>query len=212
MTTQCTEPGCSGTVQDGYCVECGMPPSSAPAPGTTSGDGAVPGGGGAPSAAPDRCAQPGCGGTIADGYCLTCGEPPAAAPTGPGTTGTSPTAGSVSASTGMSGGSLRTGGTRGSSGRSARRGMLGAGLVEVPRVPYRDPSAAVMRDPRVPEKRRRCSNCEEPVGRTREGKPGRTEGFCPKCGTAFSYTPKLGPGDLVAGQYEVLGCLAHGGL
>jgi serine/threonine-protein kinase PknG len=39
-----------------------------------------------------------------------------------------------------------------------------------------------------------------------------TEGFCPNCGTRFSFSPKLGPGELVAGQYEVLGCLAHGGL
>jgi serine/threonine-protein kinase PknG len=39
-----------------------------------------------------------------------------------------------------------------------------------------------------------------------------TEGFCPNCGTRFSFTPKLTPGELVAGQYEVLGCLAHGGL
>ena len=42
--------------------------------------------------------------------------------------------------------------------------------------------------------------------------PGRTEGFCPKCGKPFSFTPKLQPGDLVGGQYEVAGCLAHGGL
>jgi serine/threonine-protein kinase PknG len=39
-----------------------------------------------------------------------------------------------------------------------------------------------------------------------------TEGFCRNCGTRFSFSPKLEPGDLVAGQYEVLGCLAFGGL
>lgn len=90
--------------------------------------------------------------------------------------------------------------------------MLGAGLVEVPPVPYRDPASAIMTDPRVPEHRRHCSACGEPVGRSRNGRPGRTEGFCSKCGAAYSYSPKLGPGDLVGGQYEVLGCLAHGGL
>ena len=42
--------------------------------------------------------------------------------------------------------------------------------------------------------------------------PGRTEGFCAKCRNPFSFTPKLQPGDLVANQYEVAGCLAHGGL
>ncbi|WP_420830923.1 tetratricopeptide repeat protein [Actinomadura graeca] len=90
--------------------------------------------------------------------------------------------------------------------------MLGAGLVEVPRVPYRDPSTAVMRDPQVAEGKRFCSSCGEPVGRSRGDRPGRTEGYCPKCRAAFSFTPKLGPGDLVGGQYGVLGCLAHGGL
>jgi serine/threonine-protein kinase PknG len=90
--------------------------------------------------------------------------------------------------------------------------MLGAGLVEVPRVPYRDPSSAVLADPQVAEHKRFCSNCGEEVGRSREGRPGRTEGFCPKCRTRFSFTPKLAPGEVVGGQYEVLGCIAHGGL
>ncbi|WP_456119810.1 tetratricopeptide repeat protein [Thermomonospora echinospora] len=90
--------------------------------------------------------------------------------------------------------------------------MLGAGLVEVPSVPYRDPATAIMRNPEVPEHRRFCSVDGEPVGRGRDGRPGRTEGYCRKCGHAFSFTPKLQPGELVGGQYEVLGCLAHGGL
>jgi serine/threonine-protein kinase PknG len=108
--------------------------------------------------------------------------------------------------------SSRTRGTRGSgsSGRS-RRGNLGAGLVEVAPVPYKDPMTAIMVNPQVPENKRYCSNCSEPVGRGRDGQPGRTEGFCRKCRTGFSFDPKLKGGDLV-GQYEVLGCLAHGGL
>ncbi|GAA1996090.1 serine/threonine-protein kinase [Catenulispora subtropica] len=68
-----------------------------------------------------------------------------------------------------------------------------------------------MVDPQVPENKRYCSNCGEPVGRGRDGNPGRTEGFCRKCRTAFSFEPKLRAGDRV-GQYEVLGCIAHGGL
>jgi serine/threonine-protein kinase PknG len=79
-------------------------------------------------------------------------------------------------------------------------------------VPYRDPASAVLADPRVPENRRYCANCEQPVGRGRDGRPGMTEGFCRNCGTRFSFSPKLEPGDLVAAQYEVLGCLAFGGL
>jgi serine/threonine-protein kinase PknG len=84
--------------------------------------------------------------------------------------------------------------------------------VEIPPVPYRDPASAILADPQVPESRRFCASCEQPVGRGRDGRPGLTEGFCRNCGTRFSFSPKLEPGDLVAGQYEVLGCLAFGGL
>ncbi|WP_460856862.1 serine/threonine-protein kinase [Nocardiopsis coralliicola] len=90
--------------------------------------------------------------------------------------------------------------------------MLGIGLVRIPPVPARDPASAVLADPVVAEKNRFCGHCQEPVGRTRDGRPGRTEGYCRHCGTEFSFVPKLNPGDIVAGQYEVLGCLAHGGL
>jgi len=90
--------------------------------------------------------------------------------------------------------------------------MLGAGLVEVPPVPYRDPAQAIMAAPEVPEHKRFCSRCGEPVGRGQDGRPGRSDGFCRTCGTGFSFTPKLAAGDVVAAQYEVLGCLAHGGL
>ena len=62
------------------------------------------------------------------------------------------------------------------------------------------------------EDKRFCSSCGAPVGRSRDGQPGRTEGFCPRCRTAFSFSPKLKEGDLVGGQYEVAGALAHGGL
>jgi serine/threonine-protein kinase PknG len=84
--------------------------------------------------------------------------------------------------------------------------------VEIPPVPYRDPASAVLADPQVPENRRFCASCEQPVGRGRDGRAGLTEGFCRNCGARFSFSPKLEPGDLVAGQYEVLGCLAFGGL
>ncbi|GAA2058967.1 serine/threonine-protein kinase [Catenulispora yoronensis] len=107
--------------------------------------------------------------------------------------------------------SSRTRGSRGGSTGRSRRGNLGAGLIEVPPVPYKDPMSAIMVDPQVPENKRFCSNCGEPVGRGRDGSPGRTEGFCRKCRTAFSFEPKLKADDRV-GQYEVLGCIAHGGL
>ncbi|MFJ1645709.1 tetratricopeptide repeat protein [Streptomyces sp. NPDC088258] len=102
----------------------------------------------------------------------------------------------------------------GSSTSSSGRNRLGAGLVTVPDVPRPDPGAAVMENPEVPERKRYCSrsDCGAPVGRSRGGRRGRTEGFCTKCGHPYSFVPKLREGDIVHGQYEVMGCLAHGGL
>ncbi|MEU8761046.1 tetratricopeptide repeat protein [Streptomyces sp. NPDC048659] len=102
----------------------------------------------------------------------------------------------------------------GSAGSQSGRGRLGAGLVAVPEVPRPDPRAAVMANPEVPERKRFCSrsDCGAPVGRSRGERPGRTEGFCTKCGHPYSFVPKLRGGDVVHGQYEVAGCLAHGGL
>ncbi|MCY0925558.1 protein kinase [Streptomyces sp. H27-H1] len=102
----------------------------------------------------------------------------------------------------------------GSAASGSGRGRLGAGLVNVPEVPRPDPSAAVLENPEVPERKRFCSrsDCGAPVGRARGERPGRTEGFCTKCGHPYSFVPKLRAGDLVHGQYEVAGCLAHGGL
>ncbi|GGS81269.1 serine/threonine protein kinase [Streptomyces tanashiensis] len=71
-----------------------------------------------------------------------------------------------------------------------------------------------MENAEVPERKRFCSrsDCGAPVGRSRGDRPGRTEGFCTKCGHPYSFVPKLRAGDIVHGQYEVAGCLAHGGL
>ncbi|MFD4994605.1 serine/threonine-protein kinase [Streptomyces buecherae] len=97
---------------------------------------------------------------------------------------------------------------------SSGRGRLGAGLVSVPQVPRPDPHTAVLAHPEVPERKRFCSRseCGAPVGRARGARRGRTEGFCTKCGHPYSFVPKLRRGDVVHGQYEVVGCLAHGGL
>ncbi|WP_448319139.1 serine/threonine protein kinase, partial [Streptomyces sp. CO7] len=107
--------------------------------------------------------------------------------------------------------SVRSSGAQSS---GSRRGRLGAGLVDVPAVPRPDPRAMVLDDPQVPERKRFCSrsDCGAPVGRARGDRPGRTEGFCTKCGHPYSFVPKLRGGDVVHGQYQVVGCLAHGGL
>ncbi|MBW1598475.1 serine/threonine-protein kinase [Streptomyces sp. JJ38] len=110
--------------------------------------------------------------------------------------------------------SLSVRSSRGSSSGASSRHRLGAGLVTVPEVPRADPASAVLESAEVPERKRFCGNpdCGSPVGRSRAGRPGRTEGFCTKCGQPYSFVPKLNPGDVVHGQYEVAGCLAHGGL
>ncbi|MBO2449262.1 protein kinase [Actinomadura barringtoniae] len=215
--TPCTQPGCTGTVQaDGFCDLCGMAPPVAhePAPPTTVqpsvANGAA-GAGGVPHPAPPTIASA----VPAKPYSVAAGSvipSPESGGTGgsAGSAGSQPSGGSSGSGRTASRGSWRTYGT-GSTG-AARRGMLGAGLVDVPPVPYRDPASAIMERPEVPENRRYCSRCDEPVGRSREGRPGRTEGFCRSCGNRFSFTPKLQKGELIGGQYEVLGCLAHGGL
>ncbi|NMN96805.1 serine/threonine-protein kinase [Antrihabitans stalactiti] len=154
------------------------------------------------------CAEPGCGGTVVDGYCEVCGTAPQAAPAQASTRSTATAANSTTART--SSRSVRT--NRSKSTRSSSRGHLGAGMVDVPRAPRVDPTTAMMVDPQVAENKRFCSSCGNPVGRGRDGRPGRSEGFCANCRTKFSFTPKLVTGDVVGGQYEVRGCLAHGGL
>jgi serine/threonine-protein kinase PknG len=188
MNTCMATPGCTGQVEDGYCSVCGLePPDGQSAPIATEN--------------PVGAASPP----------MSEATPAWAAPA----TGT--TYGSGSSGSGRSGsGGTRTGstgatGSTGSTG-STRRGMLGVGLVEVPPVPAGDPAGAILKNPEVPERKRFCSVCGAPVGQSRGGRPGRTEGFCPKDGAPYSFTPKLSEGELVGGQYEVLGCLAHGGL
>ncbi|KAA9149619.1 protein kinase [Amycolatopsis acidicola] len=168
------------------------------------------------------CPRGSCGGEIdEDGFCDTCGLEATSSRTSVGApssrtsapssrTGTwswtSPT--SVSWSTPSSPGSRPS---RRST-RVSSQNLLGRGVVEVPAVPRRDPREAVLKDPQVPESKRFCSACTAKVGRGHDGKPGRVEGFCPRCGHRFSFTPKLVPGEMVHDQYEVAGCLAHGGL
>jgi serine/threonine-protein kinase PknG len=89
---------------------------------------------------------------------------------------------------------------------------LGGGLVEIPRVPAQDPLEALMTNPVVAESKRFCWNCGRPVGRSSPDGRALSEGWCPHCGSAYSFLPQLSPGDIVAEQYEIKGCIAHGGL
>jgi serine/threonine-protein kinase PknG len=161
------------------------------------------------TASATACQRAGCAGHYAaDGYCDECGHKAPATVTGGLSVATA--AGGYTSATGAGlGGSSSS---RSGRSRSAGRGRLGASLVAVPPVPLRDPATAVMKDPQVPESHRVCSTCGEPVGRSRDGKPGRVQGFCPKDRTPFNFRPKLSPGDRVDDRYEILGALAHGGL
>ncbi len=230
----CTQPGCTGTIQDGYCDVCGMAApggasrttSTGPAPATASPPAA------AASLDGAACTQPGCSGSLQDGYCDTCGMAAQAGPGGSVAGGPPPGEGAAVAAVGeevsvatsasrvqsaafgserAAAGSLATRRARSGSQR-LRAARIGAGLTSVPPAPPVDPSKAINPHPQVPESKRTCSKCGNAIGRTRDGVPGRLEGFCPQCGQEYSFTPKLQPGDVVAGQYEVVGCLAHGGL
>ncbi|MUL85386.1 MULTISPECIES: serine/threonine-protein kinase [unclassified Mycolicibacterium] len=95
--------------------------------------------------------------------------------------------------------------------RTGRR-RVGDGLVEIPIREDIEPSSAILTNPVVAESKRECSGCGRPVGRGSGGRPGPSEGVCPQCGTLFSFSPHLDTGELVAGQYDVQGCIAHGGV
>lgn len=89
---------------------------------------------------------------------------------------------------------------------------LGGGLVEIPRVREIDPLSALMTNPVVAESKRFCWNCGKPVGRSSSDGRALSEGWCPHCGSSYSFLPQLVSGDMVAEQYEIKGCIAHGGL
>ncbi len=165
------------------------------------------------------CPQPGCRGTIVDGYCNVCGNPPDAKPPSPtpqllGTT-LSTTATAAELGTVLMGSALAGPGATRTSVRSDAhriRTRIGAGVTTVPPAPPIDPAKAVLSDPVVPETRRNCPKCGEPVGRGHNGEAGNPEGVCEKCGTAFSFYPAIKPGELIAQQYEVAGAIAYGGM
>ncbi len=235
QAAKCQEPGCTGSILDGYCDVCGTPgaaaapdvPAASAPPSAEQEEPITPAARPQPqqvSSVPNGtpCAQPGCPGHILDGYCDVCGtaaesesEEPAAEGSPIGATRS--TASNRLSATVMGSARARQTGTKatrrvGSSSQRMRAARLGAGLTVIPPVPAIDAANAVMKDPVVPEDKRFCSNCGTKVGRSQGDRPGRTNGFCPKCRQAFSFDPKLKAGDLVAGQYDVAGCLAHGGL
>ncbi|MER6101963.1 tetratricopeptide repeat protein [Streptomyces sp. NPDC001832] len=207
MSAQCQRPACEGSYEDVgggelYCDTCGLAPVVSPNGLVSSQPTGIAGGGGASGRGSNSSSR---GSSRASSRSSS-------------RSSTSRRSVSGRLSRSLSGGatsrsvSVRSSGS--STGASSGRGKLGAGLVQVPDVPRPDPRSAVMENPEVPERKRFCSrsDCGAPVGRARRERAGRTEGFCTKCGHPYSFVPKLHEGDIVHGQYEVAGCLAHGGL
>ncbi|MEV7089646.1 tetratricopeptide repeat protein [Streptomyces sp. NPDC093085] len=220
--TACQRPGCEGSYEDMgggelYCDTCGLAPVVSPngslnSPPTGITGGGVDGGSGGGSA---KGSGSGPGSGNSGDSARASGGSSRSSRSSRSSTSRRSVSGRLSRS--VSGRlSARSVSVRssGSATSSSGRGRLGAGLVAVPDVPRPDPRSAVMERPEVPERKRYCSrsDCGAPVGRARGGRPGRTEGFCTKCGHPYSFVPKLHPGHVVHGQYEVVGCLAHGGL
>ncbi len=165
------------------------------------------------------CLRPGCSGKIVDGVCEDCGRPPAGTSlVSPAAVGSQASAKLASARTSsavsavsssassLSGrtGSTRSGRSSGRGSRGSTRRSLGAGLVTLTPLPSLDPLLSLLADPTVPERKRYCSHCGAKVN--------NEKGFCPQCGQEYSFVPTLKPGDVVAGQYEVKGAIAFGGL
>ncbi|MFI5804518.1 tetratricopeptide repeat protein [Streptomyces sp. NPDC051561] len=209
MSTACQRPGCGGTYEDMgggemYCDTCGLAPVVSPTGLIASSMTGVTGGG--------KASSRGSNSSSARSSSRASSQ---ASRSSRSATSRRSVSGRLSRA--LSGATTSRSVSVRSSGKSTAasgRNRLGAGLVTVPEVPRPDPRTAIMENPEVPERKRFCSRseCGAPVGRTRGERIGRTEGFCTKCGNPYSFVPKLGPGDVVRGQYEVAGCLAHGGL
>lgn len=167
----------------------------------------------------DTCKKtPNCSGVIDDTeYCDTCGLKADGAAPAVDTTGGSSSLGSRSKSNVQISAPLSRGSAASGSRRSAPTGTaitrsrgVGLGLVDIAR---QTPVAFdQMKDNGVvPEHKRICGTCE---GKGVHQVLKREEGACGKCGTRYSFKPKLVPGQLVGddGQYEIKIRIAFGGM
>jgi serine/threonine-protein kinase PknG len=156
-----------------------------------------------------KCQRAGCTGSIEDDYCNLCGH---AAVKGavlsvPLPNAITPAINALSVPMPVSRASTasrRTHGSRPSGSTTSRGRFLGAGLVTINELPAADPEKLILAKAVVPENKRFCSKCNATLS--------RETGFCNKCGQKFSFIAALAAGDLVAGQYEVRGAIAYGGL
>jgi len=87
---------------------------------------------------------------------------------------------------------------------------MGARLVDVPFVAARDPVSMLV-EPSVAEQHRFCRRCASPVGRSTDRAAAAMSGECNACDEPFQFEAPLRSGQVLANQYEIAGCLAHGG-
>jgi serine/threonine-protein kinase PknG len=179
-----------------------------------------------------KCQRAGCGGDIVDGICEDCGRAPQGGTllpaeilndTGAPSTVVSARASSMKVSSSKVRGtfsypmsrskltqSAGRAGTRRHTSRSSktssRKRALGGGLVSLPPMPSQDPLKLLMAKAEVPLNKRSCPACGH--------KLKLVKGFCPNngCGQPYDFRASLNAGDLVAGQYEIKGAIAYGGL
>ncbi len=140
------------------------------------------------------CNRPGCDGTVLPtGFCDTCKRRPM--PPEQSATTTTPS-------------------RRGSSATPHAASSWRAGnLVRPPDLDLGDPTSLVLDSAGLAKakKERSCTKCGNPVGRRYRDQPASEEGFCEACGTRYSFSLKLAPGDVVHDRYRVHGPLACGG-
>ena len=193
-TSACTQPGCTGHILDGYCDVCGSPRRSAAA--------RVRHAAGAPGRRPRPHAR--IGGDVAAGV----GDAPS----------TASRASNRLASTALGSARAGRGGTKvtrrvGTSSTSAARRPARRRADHVPPVPAVDAAKAILKNPMVPEDKRHLPVLRG-AGRALPRRPARAHrGLLPDSAATRSRSPpSCRPGDLVGGQYEVAGAIAHGGL
>ncbi|WP_237477244.1 serine/threonine-protein kinase [Lichenibacterium dinghuense] len=189
---------CGGEIDEGVCSTCGRPAESGALAGAVATAAAA-------TASPNLAAQPGPWGAAAAPAAQA--ESPLAAGGWSGatvsrTTGTAARTGPLGHTVGHTKGSRAS--RRQSRGTTSRRQSLGGGLVSLPPQPSQDPLSLVIARPEVSLGKRRCPHCDARVN--------RVKGFCPQCSEAYDFEPKLKPGDVVAGKYEVKGAIAFGGM
>ena len=189
---QCLRPGCTGTIDAGYCDACGLAPASATPAVVVAGPASGPGGSGPAAPATGASAL----GTAGSGPGL---PGSAGVPGPPGSTGSGAAArGSQANAPGQR--TVRPGAARRRPGRhpagpGPRPGRRGAGQ------PAGSGEQAVLRLVR--------QHCRARAG---TGSPGSPKDGAHTAAPGTPLRPSCSQAKLVSGQYEVLGCLAHGGL